>query len=85
MKRLKSFAALALCLGLLLALPGCGSVTATEKQLFAMNSAVSIKAYGSSPSRSTPSQAAISTPPSTPSSRPGALWTGSTASPPRTR
>ena len=48
MKRLKSFAALALCLGLLLALPGCGSVTATEKQLFAMNSAVSIKAYGKS-------------------------------------
>ena len=46
MNTLKRIAAALLCLGLLLSLPGCGSTQAAEKQLFAMNSAVSIKAYG---------------------------------------
>ena len=46
MKTLKRMAALLLCIGTLFALPACGSTAATEKQLFAMNSAISIKAYG---------------------------------------
>lgn len=48
MNSLKRIPALLLCLGFLLALTGCGSVAATEKQLFAMNSAITIKAYGKS-------------------------------------
>lgn len=46
MKALKRIAATLLCICALLSLPGCGSVQATEKQIFAMNSAISIKAYG---------------------------------------
>lgn len=48
MKTLKRMAALLLCIGTFFALPACGSTAATEKQLFAMNSAISIKAYGKS-------------------------------------
>lgn len=47
MKTLRSIAALLLCLGLLLSLAACGSTQAVEKQLFAFNSAVSIRAWGS--------------------------------------
>ena len=46
MNALKRIAASLLCICALLSLPGCGSVQATEKQIFAMNSAISIKAYG---------------------------------------
>lgn len=46
MKTFRKFIAALLALGCALSLSACGQVEAVEKQLFAMNSSVSLKAYG---------------------------------------
>ena len=46
MKTFRKFIAALLALGCALSLSACGQVEAVENQLFAMNSSVSLKAYG---------------------------------------
>ena len=72
MKTFRKFIAALLALGCALSLSACGQVEAVENQLFAMNSSVSLKAYGKNAeagSRPPPPSSALSTPPSTPNAR----------------